>query len=74
MTFGNREYLNSTKSSEQTQEYEPTHKKSTIRHQPDYTTDTTEGGLHAHTPETRTPEKKTTSNVSINHPLPVIDH
>jgi len=51
---------------------EPTHKNSTIRHQPDYTTDTTRGGLHAHTTETRTPENKriTTSNVSTNHPLP----
>jgi len=74
VTFGNREYLHSTKSSERPQGIQRahTHKNWTIWHQPDYTIDTTEGGLHAHTPETRTPENKriTTFSVSTNHPLP----
>ena len=51
---------------------EPTPKNLTLRHQPDYKTNTTEGGLHAHTPETKTSENKrlSTSYVSTNHPLP----
>jgi len=47
----NREYLHSTKYSERPQGVQRAHtqkKNSTIRHQPDYTVDTTQGGLHAH--------------------------
>jgi len=67
LTFGNREYLHSTKSQG-------------IRAHTQKLNNTTPTGLYnghnrrrtAHTPETRTPENKkiTTYNVSTNHPLP----